>query len=144
MRKNQKFIYVAAVALLLCGAMLLVFSSIRQNAVYFLNVAEAKELPKQYAKQIRLFGEVGQHDLKDETASLGVRFALHDKDDKNLTVPVVFRGAVPDSFKKGIEVILEGRFEQNGNFVAASLMTKCPSKYKPNAEGKLRPPDYKE
>jgi len=36
---------------------------------------------------------------------------------------------VPDTFKPGAEVIVEGRMEQGGAFNAKTLMTKCPSKY---------------
>ncbi len=46
------------------------------------------------------------------------------------SVPVVYRGSVPDLFKVGREVRVEGRL-RNGVFVAKkdSLRTKCPSKY---------------
>jgi cytochrome c-type biogenesis protein CcmE len=46
------------------------------------------------------------------------------------SVPVVYRGSVPDQFKTGRELRLEGRLE-NGVFVAKkdSMRTKCPSKY---------------
>lgn len=46
------------------------------------------------------------------------------------TVPVVYRGSVPDQFKAGREVRLEGRL-QSGVFVGkpGTLVTKCPSKY---------------
>ncbi len=45
-------------------------------------------------------------------------------------VPVVYRDSVPDQFKVGREVRLEGRL-QNGVFVGkpGTLVTKCPSKY---------------
>jgi cytochrome c-type biogenesis protein CcmE len=43
---------------------------------------------------------------------------------------VEYRGAVPDTFKPGAEVIVEGRFnKQSGVFSASTLITKCPSKY---------------
>jgi cytochrome c-type biogenesis protein CcmE len=46
------------------------------------------------------------------------------------TVPVVYRGSVPDQFKLGREVRLEGR-QRSGVFVGkpGTLVTKCPSKY---------------
>ena len=142
--RNQKFLYVLAVLLLLGGAGILFFSAATQNAVYFLNVAEARVLPDRYEKPIRLFGEVVRHDLREGTARLGVKFTLQDKDQKDLLVHVVYAGAVPDTIKSGIEVILEGCFDQKTEaFVATSMMTKCPSKYKANSEGKLRPPGYK-
>ncbi len=142
-QNNQKLLYVLAVFLLLGGAGVLFFSAASQDAVYFLNVSEARSLPDRYEKPFRLFGEVAARDLQRGKAGLGVKFILLDKDEKKLFVRVAYKGAVPDTFKAGIEVILEGRFDpKTDTFVASSLMTKCPSKYEPNAEGKLRPPDY--
>jgi cytochrome c-type biogenesis protein CcmE len=45
-------------------------------------------------------------------------------------VPVIYRDAVPDQFRVGREVRLEGQL-QNGVFVGkpGTLVTKCPSKY---------------
>jgi cytochrome c-type biogenesis protein CcmE len=58
-----------------------------------------------------------------------IRFRLRDVEG-TATVPVVYRGSVPDQFKLGREVRLEGR-QRNGVFVGkpGTLVTKCPSKY---------------
>jgi len=47
-------------------------------------------------------------------------------------VRVVYHGSVPDLFKTGRDVVLEGTL-RNGVFVGkpGSLITKCPSKYSP-------------
>ena len=57
-----------------------------------------------------------------------LRFHLRDRGG-TAAVPVVYRGSVPDLFKPGREVVVQGRFT-NGMFVAApgTLVTKCPSK----------------
>jgi cytochrome c-type biogenesis protein CcmE len=62
-------------------------------------------------------------------AANGLRFDLRDVKGST-TVPVVYRGSVPDQFKTGRELRLEGQL-QNGVFVAKkdSMRTKCPSKY---------------
>jgi len=61
-----------------------------------------------------------------------LRFHLRDRDGA-ATVPVVYRGSVPDLFKPGREVVVEGKLV-NGTFVAVpgTLVTKCPSKYAPS------------
>jgi cytochrome c-type biogenesis protein CcmE len=58
-----------------------------------------------------------------------IRFRLRDVEG-TATVPVVYRGSVPDQFKLGREVRLEGR-QRTGVFVGkpGTLVTKCPSKY---------------
>jgi cytochrome c-type biogenesis protein CcmE len=63
----------------------------------------------------------------------GMRFQLKDIGSANgARVPVVYHGSVPDLFKVGRHVVVEGTL-RNGVFVAkpGSLVTKCPSKYAP-------------
>ena len=61
----------------------------------------------------------------------GLRFQLRDVKGTT-TVPVVYNGSVPDLFKTGRDVVVDGRL-RNGVFVAVpnTLVTKCPSKYQP-------------
>jgi cytochrome c-type biogenesis protein CcmE len=63
----------------------------------------------------------------------GMRFALKDDHGTNATqTRVLYTGSVPDLFKTGRQVVVEGTL-RNGTFVAkpGSLVTKCPSKYTP-------------
>jgi cytochrome c-type biogenesis protein CcmE len=67
----------------------------------------------------------------------GLRFRLADAyGAKGEPVRVVYTGSVPDLFKVGRQIVVDGRL-QNGTFVSApgSMVTKCPSKYaaKPQA-----------
>ena len=59
----------------------------------------------------------------------GLRFGLRDVEG-TARVAVLFRGSVPDLFRKGRDVVVVGRLS-NGVFVASELSTKCPSKYAP-------------
>ena len=61
----------------------------------------------------------------------GLRFTLRDVQG-TVTVPVAYRGSVPDLFDKGRDVVVDGRL-RSGVFVAVpdTLVTKCPSKYSP-------------
>ena len=63
----------------------------------------------------------------------GMRFLL--KDDHGASpkrTSVVYTGSVPDLFRTGRQIVVEGTL-RNGTFVAkpGSLVTKCPSKYTP-------------
>ncbi len=59
----------------------------------------------------------------------GMRFLLRDVQG-TATVPVLYRGTVPDLFRAQRDVSLDGRL-QDGVFVArpGTMITKCPSKY---------------
>jgi cytochrome c-type biogenesis protein CcmE len=64
-----------------------------------------------------------------------LRFRIADRDDPSKSVPVTYTGTVPDPFREGREVIIEGSLE-GGTLVAKrdSLVTKCPSKFADEAE----------
>ncbi len=65
----------------------------------------------------------------DARSSGGLRFTLKDRRG-SAVVPVVYHGTVPDMFREGREVAVQGTL-RNGTFVAQrdTLVTKCPSKY---------------
>jgi cytochrome c-type biogenesis protein CcmE len=80
--------------------------------------------------RVSLMGQVIGAPAGDAHAA-GLRFELRDVKGTT-TVPVVYKGSVPDLFKTGRDVVVDGRLH-NGVFVAVpdSLVTKCPSKYSP-------------
>ncbi len=80
--------------------------------------------------RVSLMGQVIGAPAGDAHAA-GLRFQLRDVKGTT-TVPVVYKGSVPDLFKTGRDVVVDGRLH-NGVFVAVpdTLVTKCPSKYSP-------------
>jgi cytochrome c-type biogenesis protein CcmE len=81
--------------------------------------------------QVSLAGAVVGPVHGDSYSAGGKHFRLRDVNG-TATVPVVYHGQVPDQFKVGRHVVLDGRL-RHGIFVGKrdSLVTKCPSKYAP-------------
>jgi cytochrome c-type biogenesis protein CcmE len=83
---------------------------------------------------IMLVGTVVGTPSGDAHAARALHFVLKDAKGSHTAarVPVSYRGTVPDLFRTGREVVVEGSL-QNGTFVAkpGTLSTKCPSKYAP-------------
>ena len=128
--KNSKGLYAAALSLFLVGVGYLMFAGISENSQYFLNVSEALAMPSDKLYSARLFGTVKGEGIAKLGNGAGVAFHLEDKDNAAQTLRVVYEGAVPDTFKAGAEVIVEGAYvASESTFRADSLMTKCPSKY---------------
>jgi len=87
---------------------------------------------------VTLVGAVVGKVAGDSFARSGMRFRLKDiGDTKAARVPVVYHGSVPDLFKTGRHVVVQGTL-RDGVFVAkpGSLITKCPSKYTPAKSSK--------
>jgi cytochrome c-type biogenesis protein CcmE len=75
-----------------------------------------------------LTGKVVKDTVEREDGTL--RFRISDRDGQGETLPVTYRGAVPDPFRGGREIVLTGQMER-GVFVGEpdTLVTKCPSKF---------------
>lgn len=129
-KKNNTAIYAVALVLFLGGLGYLIFSGLTEDSVYFLNVSEALAEDTTQIKQARLFGKVSPRNLVIDEGKLGASFDLIDKMESRKSLRVEFKGALPDTFKDDVEVIVEGSFSPDGQvFKARTLVTKCPSKY---------------
>jgi cytochrome c-type biogenesis protein CcmE len=80
--------------------------------------------------KISLAGEV-VGPISGDAHAQGLRFRVRDIEG-TATIPVLYRGSVPDLFRKGRDVVVIGKV-RGGVFVAEpnTLSTKCPSKYAP-------------
>ncbi len=67
----------------------------------------------------------------DAHGAAGLQFRLRDPKGTT-TVPIRYRGSVPDLFRVGREIVVDGRL-RGGVFTAVpdTLVTRCPSKYSP-------------
>ena len=83
---------------------------------------------------IQLTGKVVPGSIRHEGRLL--RFRVRDRNG-TASVPVLYRGAVPDPFRDGREVIVSGTM-RDGTFVGErdTLVTKCPSKFQSKPGGK--------
>jgi cytochrome c-type biogenesis protein CcmE len=83
---------------------------------------------------VMLVGRVVGAPTGDAHSAGGLRFVLKDVKGSNnaARVSVRYTGSVPDLFRTGREVVVEGSL-QDGTFAAkpGTLSTKCPSKYAP-------------
>ena len=118
-KRRLRLIVALGAAVALAGV--LVYSS------FTASTEASKPSEVQPGQTVKLTGKVvdGSIDRKDD----GLSFRIRDRDGSE-SVPVDYTGAVPDPFREGREVIVEGEL-RGGIFVAErdSLVTKCPSKF---------------
>jgi cytochrome c-type biogenesis protein CcmE len=128
MRKAIRTKLFVAGLVLVAAFSYLAASGMQKGWVYFVSVDQYLSDPQQYARQrIRLHGKVGAEALDANKASLIAHFNLAGGEGRAL--PVVYRGAIPDLFAAGRDVVIEGTRDSAGVFQADVLMTKCASKY---------------
>ncbi len=75
---------------------------------------------------VRVQGIVESGSIVQKTAQLSLTFTMVGE---GASLPVAYQGTVPDTFKAGADVVVEGKLDPAGVFQATTLMPKCPSKY---------------
>jgi cytochrome c-type biogenesis protein CcmE len=115
---------VASVAL----AAALVLNAFRSNLVFFFSPSQiaAGEAPRDRA--FRIGGMVVAGSLKRQSDGLTVHFTVTDT---AKSVPVVYRGILPDLFREGKGVVAQGRLSGDGVFRADEVLAKHDENYMP-------------
>jgi cytochrome c-type biogenesis protein CcmE len=123
-KRRSKLILITLVALCIIGY--LVYAGIRDTMLYYLTVSELIQQGAQSANQgVRVGGKVIEGSVIWDPKDLRLSFIIRDD---RATLPVVYQGVVPDSFKQGRKVIVEGIYA-DGVFTASQIMPTCASKY---------------
>ena len=118
---------VAAGAVILPAITYLGVAGMKDGLVqYHLQVDAFVKDARHHNQRVRLAGTVAEQGLAIGAGRLNATFVLKGQTER---VPVAFAGVVPDLFKAGCEVVVEGRLDQGGTFRSDLLMTKCASKY---------------
>jgi len=124
-KKKIKPLIVSCVIFLVIGY--LIYAGLRDTMTYYLTVSEVLAGTTEIGnKSIRVGGIVSPSSVQWDPKDLKLSFTLEEKES---SLRVDYQGVVPDSFKPGIEVVLEGIYSGNGQFKATTIMPKCASKY---------------
>ncbi len=129
MKKRHKRIVFIIVCLAALGlATWLALGAFRNNLVFFFSPTQvaAKEAPA--GRTFRIGGLVEAGSLKRDTDGLTIRFSVTDTAN---TLPVVYKGILPDLFKEGRGCVAQGKVGPDGVFYADQIMAKHDENYMP-------------
>ena len=129
MLRKKRFLIGGIIIFLAIGY--LIYGGLKDLPPYFSEVSELLERGNSiYAENVRVRGQVAPGSIEQETKEMILRFTIIDVE-KEASLPVVYQGVVPDTFKAGREAVIEGQLNSDGIFQAHTLMPKCPSRYVP-------------
>ena len=127
MTKHRKWKPVIIISIGVFAIGYLIFTGIRDTMTYFLTVSEVLAKETDFQNDIiRVGGSVSPSSVQWDPKTLSLTFQLNDERSSFL---VQYKGVVPDSFKPGKEVVIEGTYAGKGRFNATLIMPKCASKY---------------
>jgi cytochrome c-type biogenesis protein CcmE len=105
----------------------LVLQAFQDNLVFFFTPTQvvANEAPQ--GRAFRVGGMVEMGSVKRQPDGVTVHFVVTDT---AKSIPVAFKGVLPDLFREGKGVVTQGRLE-NGLFVASDVLAKHDENYMP-------------
>ncbi|HSS19173.1 MAG TPA: cytochrome c maturation protein CcmE [Pyrinomonadaceae bacterium] len=131
-RRHKRIAFIIAGLMGLAIAATLVLRAFQNNLVFFFSPTQivANEAPVN--KTFRVGGLVQDGTLKRETDGLTVRFTVTDT---AKSIPVVYKGILPDLFKEGKGCVAQGHLGSDGVFYADEVLAKHDENYMPPQAG---------
>lgn len=140
-----------SLAVIIAAFGVLVATSLSSNSMRSIPVHELRKADggekSLVGHRLRVVGFVGKTPVKsvDEQTASGVVKAHHfTVVDKNQSIAVTFRDALPDTFKAGGPVQVDGLYSAPGVIEADHVLTKCPSKYEAESNAQMKKYDTPE
>jgi len=127
-RKRKRLIFVLAGLALLGGASWLTLSALKDNLVFFYSPSDLYDKGVEAGRLLRIGGLVENGSFKREADGKTIDFSVTDG---RKSVPVTYSGDLPDLFREGQGVVVEGRLQANGDFRASNVLAKHDERYMP-------------
>jgi cytochrome c-type biogenesis protein CcmE len=123
-KRRVRLVIALTSAILLAGALIYTSFSAATDAKQPSQLLRSADSGRSY----QLTGKVVPGSIVHDGAVM--RFAIRDRNGTGPRLPVTYTGEVPDPFRGGREIIVNGTM-RGGTFVGEkdSLVTKCPSKF---------------
>ena len=128
-RKKRRIYFILIGLATLSTAVALVMTAFEDNIVYFhspTDIATRTDLQKD--RRLRLGGLVKQGSWQKESDGLTHKFFVTDTAHD---IRVAYKGIMPDLFREGQGVVMEGRLQQDGSFRADEVLAKHDENYMP-------------
>ena len=126
-RKQRRLALIGGALAVLALAVALVLNALRNSIVFFTTPSEVAEKEIKPGQRFRLGGLVESGSVK-RGGQLVVAFSVTDG---KASMPVSYRGILPDLFREGQGVITEGVLEPGGTFRADTVLARHDETYMP-------------
>ena len=136
MKKQRKFLIGGATVAALVGCLMV--TGMKESMVFYHTptelIAKTSQDPSYAENSVKVGGRVVPGSVHFDQRTLDLRFTLIDVETGETSFPVHYTGPLPDTFKEGIDVVVEGKLNAAGVFEASTVLTKCGSRYEAGAE----------
>jgi len=124
--QRRRLLFVGVLMVGLAASVGLTLNAVSQNLMYFYQPSEIAAGEVTVNTRFRVGGLVQPGSVKRSADSLVVQFTLADCD---ASVPVRYKGILPDLFREGQGIIAHGKLNANGQFIADDVLAKHDASY---------------
>src|SRR5512135_3196411 len=126
--RQKRLVFILAGVVLLGAAVGLLLYALKSNVSLYFTPTQVynKEAPQ--GRSFRVGGLVVEGSLKRENDGLTAHFEITDT---QKTMPVVYKGILPDLFKEGKGVVAQGKLQEDNVFHADEVLAKHDENYMP-------------
>jgi cytochrome c-type biogenesis protein CcmE len=126
--RHKKFALVIGGLALLGVATALVLNAFQSNLVFFFTPSQVANKEAPVERAFRVGGMVEEGSIRRDADGLTVRFVITDR---VKSIPVAYKGILPDLFKEGKGAVVQGKLGQDGQFTADQVLAKHDENYMP-------------
>ena len=131
-RRHKRIGFIVAGLAALGIAAALVLTAFQSNLVFFFSPSQVAANQAPVNRTFRIGGLVENGTIKRQDDGLTVHFTVTDTDK---SIPVVYKGILPDLFKEGKGCVAQGRLGADGVFYADEVLAKHDENYMPPEAG---------
>ena len=124
--RSKRIVAIVGGLVVLGVATALVLKAFNENLVFFFTPSDVAAQKAPQGRLFRIGGMVEKGSLKRD--GVEVRFVVTDT---AKTIPVVYRGPLPDLFREGKGVVAQGTLGPDGTFTAREVLAKHDENYMP-------------
>lgn len=126
--RQQRTLFVVAILSGVALATTLAFLAVGQNMLYFYSPTQLETERIPLSRSVRVGGLVEPGSIVHTPGSLAVAFKVTDT---RSSIEVHYTGLLPDLFRAGQGIVVLGRMEPNGTFLASQVLAKHDATYMP-------------
>ena len=127
-KRKQRLIWLSVMVAGVGLSTTLVLYALRCNINLYFTPSQVNTIDMQKLPQFRMGGLVEKGSIKHDKEGLGVDFLLTDY---TKTISVHFNGVLPALFREGQGLVVQGKLNSKGEFVANQVLAKHDEKYMP-------------
>jgi cytochrome c-type biogenesis protein CcmE len=126
--RQKRFVFIVVAVAALALVVGLVLNALDKNVSLYFTPTQVFNNEAPHGRSFRIGGLVEEASVKRQADGLTVHFVITDR---HKSIPVVYKGILPDLFKEGKGVVAQGKVEVDGVMHADEVLAKHDENYMP-------------